>query len=379
MQQNQKFDEDFKKTILDLNQSGQSVEELAEQYGIATQTIYRWKKLHTKNEATGMTEAEILAMKKEMARMQEENTIPKKGFNHIRSKVKMSDVFEFIQSNVHDHDVKQMCTVLEAPKSSYYDWKKKKPSKRKSENKRLNRLISGIYFENKGIYGAPKIHKILVGRGESLSLKKVQILMRKLGLRSVTLKKYKPGKQVKVKSEGRKNLLNQDFTTTSINQKWVTDITYIHSLKDGWTYLSTIQDLHTKKVIGWKFGKQMTKELVIETLDHALLHQTPSENLIIHSDLGSQYTSEAYEAKLNELNIRHSFSRKGCPYDNAGIESFHASLKKEEVYPSKAYENFEAAHLALFQYIEGFYNRKRIHSSINYLTPNQMEELALQA
>ncbi|MET1929246.1 IS3 family transposase, partial [Enterococcus faecium] len=92
----------------------------------------------------------------------------------------MSDVFEFIQSNVHDHDVKQMCTVLEAPKSSYYDWKKKKPSKRQSENKRLNRLISGIYFENKGIYGAPKIHKILVGRGEILSLKKVQILMRKL-------------------------------------------------------------------------------------------------------------------------------------------------------------------------------------------------------
>ncbi|HEC0895871.1 TPA: IS3 family transposase, partial [Pseudomonas aeruginosa] len=190
---------------------------------------------------------------------------------------------------------------------------------------------------------------------------------------------YKPGKQAKVKSEGRKNLLNQDFTTTSINQKWVTDITYIHTLKDGWTYLSTIQDLHTKKVIGWKFGKQMTKELVIETLDNALLNQTPSENLIIHSDLGSQYTSEAYEAKLNELNIRHSFSRKGCPYDNAGIESFHASLKKEEVYPSKAYENFEAAYLALFQYIEGFYNRKRIHSSINYLTPNQMEELALQA
>lgn len=122
----------------------------------------------------------------------------------------------------------------------------------------------------------------------------------------------------------------------------------------------------------------MTKELVIETLDNALLNQTPSENLIIHSDLGSQYTSEAYEAKLNELNIRHSFSRKGCPYDNAGIESFHASLKRRSL-SIKAYENFEAAYLALFQYIEGFYNRKRIHSSINYLTPNQMEELALQA
>ncbi|WP_154217863.1 IS3 family transposase [Enterococcus faecium] len=373
-----KFDEDFKKMILDLYQSGQSAEQLAEEYGVVPQTIYRWKKLYTKNEETGMTEAEILTMKKEMARMKEENANLKKGFNHIRSKVKTSDVFEFIQSNAYTHDVKQMCTVLETPKSSYYDWLKKKPSKRQSENERLNRLISGIYFENKGIYGAPKIHKILVSRGEALSLKRVQKLMRKLGLRSITLKKYKPGKQTKVQSEGRKNLLNQDFTTTSINQKWVTDITYIHTLKDGWTYLSTIQDLHTKKIIGWKFGKQMTKELVIETIDQALLNHTPSENLIIHSDLGSQYTSEAYEAKLKNLNIWHSFSRKGCPYDNAGIESFHASIKKEEVYPSKVYEDYEVAHVALFRYIEVFYNRKRIHSSINYLTPNQMEELTIQ-
>lgn len=272
-----------------------------------------------------------------------------------------------------------MCAVLEAPKSSYYDWLKKKPSKRQTENERLSRLISGIYFENKGIYGAPKIHKILVGRGETLSLKRVQKLMRTLGLRSITMKKYKPGKQAEVLSEGRKNLLNQDFSATSINQKWVTDITYIYTVTDGWTYLSTIQDLHTKKIIGWKVGKQMTKELVIETLEQALLNHKPSENLIIHSDLGSQYTSEAYEEKLKELAIQHSFSRKGCPYDNAGIESFHASIKKEEVYPSKTYKDFETAHLALFKYIEGFYNRKRIHSSIDYLTPNQMEEMALQA
>jgi Transposase and inactivated derivatives len=272
-----------------------------------------------------------------------------------------------------------MCTVLDVPKSSYYDWKNKVPSKRQTENERLSRLISGIYFENKGIYGAPKIHQTLLARGEILSLKRVQKLMRAMALRAITMKKYKPGKQANVQAEGRKNLLNQDFTTTSINQKWVTDITYIHTLKDGWTYLSTIQDLHSKKIIGWKFGKQMTKELVIETLDHALLTHTPSENLILHSDLGSQYTSDAYEAKLKELSIQHSFSRKGCPYDNAGIESFHASIKKEEVYPSENYETFEAAHLAIFQYIEGFYNRKRIHSSIHYLTPNQMEELALQA
>jgi len=268
---------------------------------------------------------------------------------------------------------------MDVARSSYYEWISHEPSNREKENKRLNHLISRVYFENKGIYGAPKIHQLLVARGETVSLKRVQKLMKACGLRSITVKKYKPGKQRKVNSEGRKNLLNQDFSTTSINQKWVTDITYIHTLKDGWTYLSTIQDLHSKKIIGWAFDRQMTKELVIDTLEHALLNHQPSKNLILHSDLGAQYTSEAYKEKLKEMGIQHSFSRKGCPYDNAGIESFHASIKKEEVYPSKTYETYETARLAIFQYIEGFYNRRRIHSSINYLTPNQMEELALQA
>ncbi|WP_338362509.1 DDE-type integrase/transposase/recombinase, partial [Enterococcus faecium] len=148
---------------------------------------------------------------------------------------------------------------------------------------------------------------------------------------------------------------------------------------DRRTSLSHIHDLHTTKVIGWKFGKQMTNILVIETLDNALLNHTPSDDLIIHSDLGSQYTSGAYEAKLNELNIRHSFSRTGCPYDNAGIESFHASLNKEEVYQSKAYENFQAAYFELFQYIERLYYLQRIHSSSTLLPLTQMDDLALQS
>ncbi|MCD2257531.1 IS3 family transposase, partial [Lactobacillus sp. CC-MHH1034] len=214
---------------------------------------------------------------------------------------------------------------------------------------------------------------------EHISLKRVQKLMKTLGLRAITVKKYQPSRFSKPITEGRKNLLNQDFTTTTINQKWATDITYIHTRKDGWTYLSTIQDLHTKKIIGWKYGKQMTVKLVLDTLEHALLNNVPTKDLIIHSDLGAQYTSAAYESRLQELNIQHSFSRKGCPYDNAGIESFHASIKKEEVYPAKLYEDFEVAHRAIFQYIEGFYNRNRIHSSIDYLTPEQMENLAKRA
>lgn len=124
------------------------------------------------------------------------------------------------------------------------------------------------------------------------------------------MKKYKPGKQANVQSEGQKNSLNQGFTTTSINQKWVTDITYIHTLKDGWIYLSTNQDLPTKKIIGWKFIKKMTPKMVIETIDHACLNHRPSENLILYSDLGYLYTSETYEAKLKELNIHLSIRQR---------------------------------------------------------------------
>lgn len=160
--------------------------------------------------------------------------------------------------------------------------------------------------------------------------------------------------------------------------KWVTDITYIHTLKDGWTYLSTIQDLHTKKVIGWKFGKQMTKELVIETLDNALLNQTPprtwsSTQIWVLSTLAKPMRQSWMNWTFGTPSVVRAVPTI-MPVSNR-----FTPHSKEEVYPSKAYENFEAAYLALFQYIEGFYNRKRIHSSINYLTPNQMEELALQA
>lgn len=153
--------------------------------------------------------------------------------------------------------------------------------------------------------------------------------------------------------------MNQDFTTTSLNQKWVTDITYIDTQKDGWCYLSSIMDLHSKKIIAWNLGKKMDRSLVIQTLKDAVETQGKADGLIIHSDLGSQYTSDDYEKCLESLKIKHSFSRKGCPYDNACIESFHSILKKEEVYQTK-YPDYNHAKKQLFIYIESFYNRNRI-------------------
>ncbi len=202
--------------------------------------------------------------------------------------------------------------------------------------------------------------------------------MQKLGIKSETVKKYRPYAKKKVYNLGE-NLLNRDFGTTSINEKWVCDITYINVLSEGWCYLASVMDLHTKKVIDYSFGKNMTTDLVLQALDNAIVTQKPKgDQLIIHSDRGSQYTSTDYRNKIAALGFNVSYSAKGCPYDNACIESFHAILKKELVY-RYTFSTFEDAKFALFKYIEGFYNRKRIHSSIQYKTPQELENLCRAA
>lgn len=151
------------------------------------------------------------------------------------------------------------------------------------------------------------------------------------------------------------------------------DITYIHTLRDGWCYLASVLDLHSKKVVGYSFSRTTTTDLVIKALENAYETQDPEEGLILHTDLGSQYTSEEFAKFVQSKGMKQSFSRKGCPYDNTCIESFHAILKKEEIHHVK-YLDFQEAKWALFQYIEGWYNRKRMHGSIGYKTPQEIED-----
>ena len=288
-------------------------------------------------------------------------------------------MIEFINNNKSKHDIKTMCTVLGVARSTYYKSFDKTKSARELENEELKSAIKRIYKENKGIYGAPRIHYILGIEGFNVSLKRVQRLMTKLNLCAVTVKKYKPhlGKKV---VEDLENVLKRDFTTTYINEKWVGDITYIHTTIDGWCYLASVLDLHSKKIIGYAFGKRMTNNLVIKALKNAYYSQNHDKNkqIIFHTYLGAQYTSNDLKELCKEFNIIQSFSKKGCPYDNACIESFHFSIKKEEIYRN-TYRTFEEANIAIFKYIEGWYNRKRIHSSINYMTPEQCELLARSA
>lgn len=265
--------------------------------------------------------------------------------------------------------------VIEVAPSTYYKELKHKPSNRELENEQINQAILEIYADSKKRYGAWKIHHQLIEQGFDLSIKRVQKRMRILGVHSITVKKYQPTKVSKERVKELSNLLNQDFSTISINKKWAADITYISTSKDGWTYLASVIDLYSKKIIGYTYAKEMTMEIVMSALESAIREQQPTDGLIIQTDLGSQYTSTDFEKTQRENKITHSYSRKGTPCDNSCIESFHAALKKEEVYQT-TYHSFEEARIELFQYIEGWYNRKRRHGTIGYRTPQQAEDQA---
>src|SRR5699024_3816207 len=254
---------------------------------------------------------------------------------------------------------KTVCQVLDVQRSTYYQSLNKTVSNRERENNELTEEIIKIHEKSKKRYGAPKIHHELKKLGYIAGIRRVQRLMKKAGIRSIIVKKFRPtsSKEVIVK---RENLLKQDFSTQNINEKWVGDITYIHTLRDGWCYLASVMDLHTRNIVGYSFSRTMTTDLITQALAYAYDTQKPDKSLIFHSDLGTQYTSDEFEKVINQYNMTHSFSNKGNPYDNACIESFHAILKQEEVNHIQYYD-FNSANIALFKYIEGWYNRKRIH------------------
>lgn len=194
--------------------------------------------------------------------------------------------------------------------------------------------------------------------------------MNKLHIKSIITKKFKPTSSGKIKDDGKiyHNLLKQDFKTDNPGTKLVGDITYIYTRNDGWTYLAAVVDLFDLQVIGYSYGTRMDENLVISALNKAKSNRHLQANCIFHSDRGSQYTSINFETLLIESNIIHSYSKKGYPYDNASMESFNATLKKEEV-NLRSYLDFNEARLAIFKFVEAWYNRTRIHSTLGYITP----------
>jgi len=267
--------------------------------------------------------------------------------------------------------------VLKVSRSGYYQWIKYPESQRKIEDMDLKQKIVIIYHNSRRTYGSPRIYQKLLREGYHLSKKRVERLMRETGIHAVAKKKYRATTDSKHSLPVAANSLNRNFRVDKPNQFWVADITYIYT-QEGWLYLSTIMDLYSRKIVGWSMKNRITKDLVIEALNMAIKQRKPGRGLLLHSDRGSQYASYCYQVLLKRYGMLCSMSRKGNCWDNAVMESFYRTLKVELIYLKK-YEMRIEAKRDIFEYIEIFYNRERLHSSIGYNSPEEYEKMTMVA
>jgi putative transposase len=267
-----------------------------------------------------------------------------------------------------------MCRVLGVSASAYYAWEQEPQSKHDRRDEELRQVIGEIFADKRSRYGSPRITKELSNKDIGVSRKRVSRLMRQDGLRAKGKRKFKHTTDSNHSLSVAPNLVNQQFEVAAMNKVWVSDITYIQTL-EGWSYLATIVDLYSRKVVGWSYSDRMTAALICEALDNAVQQRQPGRGLIFHSDRGSQYASRVFRRRLWRYRMVQSMSAKGNCYDNAVAESFFATLKKELVC-GDVYRTREEARAAIFEYIEAFYNRHRMHSLINYMTPDEFESCA---
>lgn len=266
----------------------------------------------------------------------------------------------------------QMAKVLGVSRSGYYAFAKRTKSKRASYNEELIAKIKTIFAESAETYGSPRIHAELKEQGYNCSRPKVARLMQTHSIQAKMYKKFKKTTKQSSKPYHRgEDLLQQDFSSPSPNTIWVADISYI-PVNNGWVYLAIVLDLFSRKVVGMALEERMQADLVVKALNAAILHRKPPKGLIHHSDLGSQFTSQELYKVAKKHGIILSHGKTGCSYDNAAMESFFHTLKTELVY-FKKYQSIQEARLDIFNYIYTFYNQKRRHSTLKFLSPHQWE------
>ena len=283
-----------------------------------------------------------------------------------------------MKENAAIFSINAMSRMLHVSRSGYFDWLKRGLSKRDHENKILVLHIQKTHEANRKIYGYRRVHSELKAKHISCGPNRVARLMRCHGIRPKTVKKFKVTTDSKHCYPIKENILSRDFNQTSPDRVWVGDITYIPT-QEGWLFLAIILDLYSRRVIGWAMGSRMTSELVKNALMMAVNNRgIPSCPLIWHSDRGSQYASFEFQMLLKNYQMQGSMSRKGNCWDNAVAESFFHTLKVELVHHER-YSTREEAQMSIFDYIETFYNRKRRHSTLGYLSPVEFESMMTAA
>jgi putative transposase len=281
--------------------------------------------------------------------------------------------YGFIEEHKDQWPVRWLCETLEVSPAAYYAWRQGPRSAGEQRRDALLVEIRAVHAQFKARYGSPRIHKELVARGHGCCVNTVAKLMREAGIAAKTARKFRctttdSDHDLPV----AENLLDRQFDPGTPNEAWVADITYIPT-REGWLYLAAVEDLYSRRVVGWAMAEHMESRLVVDALALAVQRRLPDEGLLAHSDRGSQYASEHYQRLLAKHGITSSMSRRADCWDNAPMESFFASLKKELVHGADFATRAEAR-AAIFEYIEAFYNVQRRHSSLGYVSPAEYEQ-----
>jgi putative transposase len=275
--------------------------------------------------------------------------------------------YQFIAEHRQEYPVSTMCRVLEVACSGFYAWLERAPSRRSQQNTGLGERIVRIYQQNRQVYGSPRIHAALRAEGQSCGKNRVARLMRELGLSAKPRKHRTRTTDSQHEQPVAPNLLKREFTATAPNTKWVADITAIWTT-EGWLYLAVVLDISSRLVVGWAMAAHRNEALVEQAARMALAQRQPEPGLLHHSARGSQYTATDYRELLEQYGIIMSMSGKGDCYDNALMESFFGTLKTECV-DRQSFVSRSQARQVIFEYLEVFYNRQRLHSSLGYLSP----------
>jgi putative transposase len=279
--------------------------------------------------------------------------------------------FRFIHAENAKHPIATMCNVLGVSRSGYYRWRSAKPSKRKREDQLLAAKVRTIYKEHKGRYGRPRICRELRDQGHRVGPNRVARLMHSQGLRGRIPRRFRRTTDSRGSKRIAPNILDRDFTAAKPNHAWVGDVTYVPT-REGWLYLAVLVDLFLRRVVGWAMSDTINTKLVLGALHMAVANRNPATGLIHHTDRDCRYASDEYRNALNGLGFTASMSRKGNCWDNAVSESFFATLEKE-LLDNESFLTWYHGRVAIAEYIEKYYNDRRRHSYLDYVSPIEYE------
>jgi putative transposase len=377
-----RFDRVFKENAVKLSYEKRTIKEFAEELGILPCILTKWRQEYLKFGAgsfPGPGYYKVHPEKKRSFELEQKSKdldlkfeILKKGSPYLFQGKLI--IFQFIFDNEKIYPITKMCKVLEVGVLSYLQWKKKGISEKQKQVALLKEEISSIFFSSKKIYGGNKITIELHKRGYKIQKRQVYSYMKKLGLRRIRKRKFKITTDSKHNHYTAPNVLNRNFNVDAPSKVWVSDITYIETNK-GFIYLTIIMDLYDRKIIGWSLSSGLSTEVTtLVALEMAVTNRKVSDGLIFHSDRGVQYANEAFTSKLNSFKCIGSMSRKGDHLDNSVSEAFFSSFKRELIHKNNLLTQRQLR-IEIFEYIENWYNKTRLHSALNYKSIDEFNRL----